>query len=110
MKYLNRVKDFVFLGGRRLNVAFSDGYSAEIDLSPVVMAARGPLVESLKDPAFFRRAFLDEGTLAWPNGYDISSDVLRYYCERGKVVSDEEMHSYFEEQSASVLKEEPKSK
>jgi hypothetical protein len=33
--------------------------------------------------------------LSWPNGYDICSDVLRYYCELGRVATDEELEKYF---------------
>jgi len=110
MKYLNRVKDFKLLGNYCVRVSFRDGYTAELDLSPLFTNRRGPLLEPFHDPAYFQKAFLDEGTLAWPNGYDICSDVLRFYCERGRVTSREEMDAYFtEETPVTVLKEEKKS-
>jgi hypothetical protein len=28
------------------------------------------MVEPLKDPAYFRRAFVEDGVQTWPNGYD----------------------------------------
>ena len=35
-----------------------------------------PVFEPLKDPAFFRRFFLEGGTVVWPNGADLDPDVL----------------------------------
>jgi hypothetical protein len=63
------------LGGFRLRLRFSDSTEGERDFSDIV-AEGGPMVEPLKDPAFFARAFLEYGTLAWPNGYDIDSIAL----------------------------------
>ena len=109
MKYLNKVKAFSLPGGYRVRVTFRDGHTGEVDLWPRFANPRGPLTEPFGDPAFLRRAFLDEGTLAWPNGYDICSDVLRFYCEQGRVTTDEEMNAYFtEETAASVLHDKPK--
>src|SRR3954468_2372214 len=108
MKYLNRLKELTFLDGYRLRVTFRDDYTSEIDLSPLFANPKGPLTEAFRDPSFFQRAFLDEGTLACANGYDICSDVLRYYCEQGRVTSKEEMNAYFtEDVRTSALREEP---
>lgn len=109
MKYLNRLKSFALAGGYRVRLTFRDDYTGEADLWPLFANPRGPLTESFRDPAFFQRAFLDEGTLAWPNGYDLCSDVLRYYCEQGRVTSDEEMNAYFlESTTASAMHDKPK--
>jgi hypothetical protein len=111
MKYLNRIKGFNLLRDYCIRLTFADDYSAELDLRPLFANPRGPLTEPFRDMNFFRRVFLDEGTLAWPNGYDISTDVLRYYCEQGRVTSDQEMHAYFAEEPApSVLRDQPRPK
>ncbi len=41
--------------------------------------ARGPIVEPLRDPAYFLRVALDPvaGTVVWPNGADFAPDFLR---------------------------------
>ena len=60
-------------GELRILVAFNDGVEATIDFSPWLS---GPVFESLKDPAYFQRFFLDGGTVAWPNGADIAPETL----------------------------------
>jgi len=63
------------LGGHRLRLRFSDGTEGERDFTDIV-AEDGPMVEPLRDPEFFSRVFLEYGTLAWPNGFDIDSIAL----------------------------------
>jgi len=109
MKYLNRLKNFSLVGGYRVRLTFRDGYTGEVDLWPLFANPQGPLTEPFGDAAFFQKAFLDEGTLAWPNGYDICSDVLRYYCEQGRVTSKDELDSYFiQAEFAPALHDKPK--
>jgi hypothetical protein len=63
------------LGGFRLRLHFSNGAIGERDFSDIV-GEGGPMVEPLRDPAFFARVFLEYGTLAWPNGFDLDSIAL----------------------------------
>jgi len=109
MKYLNKVTSIELVGGYRIRVTFRDGYMSEVDLWPLFSNPRGPLTEPFRDPLFFAQAFLERGTLTWPNGCDICSDVLRYYCEQGRVTTKEEMNAYFAEPVAdAVLHDRPK--
>lgn len=57
--------------GFKLELQFSDGSAGTLDCSGIV-AEEGPMVEPLRDPAFFARAFLEYGAPTWPNGYDIA--------------------------------------
>jgi hypothetical protein len=59
------------LEGFRVELRFSDGSGGILDCSGIV-AEEGPMVEPLRDPAFFARVFLEYGAPTWPNGYDIA--------------------------------------
>jgi hypothetical protein len=41
-----------------------------------VFQVRGPVFEPLRDVDYFKRFFLDAGTVAWPNGVDIAPETL----------------------------------
>ncbi len=57
------------LGGYRLTIEFSDDTTGERDFS-FIARETGPMLEPLKDPAYFRRVFVEDGVMTWPNGYD----------------------------------------
>ena len=104
----NKPHSFALLGGYRVRVTFRDGFSGEVDLRPIWARRRGPLDEPFQDPAFFAQAFLDHGVLTWPNSFDICPDVLRYYCELGRIPSREELKAHFDpEPVSSVLNDKP---
>ena len=60
---------FRFLGEHRLEIEFSDGTIGVRDFA-FVRDKTGPMAEPLKDPDYFARAFIEDGALTWPNGYD----------------------------------------
>ena len=70
-----KILKFEKLGGFRLRLVFSDGTIGELDFSDIV-AKGGPMVEPLRSRKFFARAFLQLGTLTWPNGFDLDSIAL----------------------------------
>ena len=111
MKNGNAIKGVRAIGSYRLRVVFQDGYIGEIDLWPLFENRRGPLTEPFQDPTFFAKAFVDLDAAAWPNGYDIDPDVLRYYCEIGQVCPREELTAAFEQPDLSpmTLNDKPKS-
>jgi hypothetical protein len=57
----------------RIHLAFNDGVESTIDFEPWL---DGPVFEPLREPAYFRRFFLEGGTIAWPNGADIAPETL----------------------------------
>ena len=97
MRFGNAIKMVNPVGKYRLRAVFQDGYIGEVDLAPLFEKPRGPLTEPFQDQAFFAKVFVDLDVAAWPNGYDICSDVLRYYCETGRVCSREELAAAFAE-------------
>jgi hypothetical protein len=68
------------LGGHRLRAAFSDGMAGDYDFSAIV-GGSGPMVEPLRDPAYFARVFLEDGAPTWPNGFDVAPSWLRRELE-----------------------------
>lgn len=77
---LTKVTEFKILDGYRISVRFNNGTFGTHDLSDLNFG-KGPASEPLKDPSYFRRAFLEFGALTWPNGFDISPEWLRREME-----------------------------
>jgi len=73
MSVLPNVVHAEYRGELKLHLVFSDGLAATIDFSSWLS---GAIFEPLKDPAYFRRFFLDGGTVAWPNGADVAPETL----------------------------------
>lgn len=61
------VRDFI------IATRFDDGTEKDIDISRWF---KGPVFKPLKDSKFFKRFFIEAGTLAWPNGVDIAPEAL----------------------------------
>ena len=47
-------------------------YTAQlrVALLAAITEEAGPMLEPLKDVDYFRRVFVEDGVLTWPNGYD----------------------------------------
>ena len=73
MSYLPSVTRAEYRGEYRIHLVFSDRTEGVVDCAPWL---RGPVFEPLKDVAYFKRFFLDGGTVAWPNGADIAPETL----------------------------------
>ena len=64
------------LAGFTVRVTFSDNSERVIDLESYLF---GPVFEPIRnDLPMFRRVFVDNGALTWPNGADIDTDTLYY--------------------------------
>lgn len=63
----------------QLQLDFSDGGCGVFD-GLVLLQRTGPLLEALRDPAYFRRAFIDAGALCWPNGLELSAARVHEQC------------------------------
>lgn len=68
-----RVSSVAALPNLMLQLKFVDGRRATFEVSPFV---HFPVFECLKDPAYFCRATVNHGTVAWPGGIDFDPDTL----------------------------------
>ena len=94
MKMNNVVKGVRALDEYRLRVTFTDGYVGTVDCRPMFALRDWLMVQKLRDERLFKQVAVEHGVVTFPTGYDICADVLRYYCERGQVCSQEELDEY----------------
>ncbi len=89
------LKSIRFNGDFRIAFTYDDGLVSELDFTSYADSPRGPVMEPLAEEQFFAQAFIDHGVVTWPNGFDICPDVLRFWCEQGRVCSQEETNAHF---------------
>lgn len=92
------------LGGYRLRVTFKDGFSGEIDLSPLI--GRGPIYEPLRDAGFFQRVKVSPewGVLEWADDLELSPGALRAWCEAGTFMDPDETDQWIQRHIAAPEK------
>lgn len=73
MNFLPCVIHAEYRGGCRIHLTFNDNTEKTVDFSDWL---EGPVFEPLKDPHYFRRFFLEGGTVVWPNGADVAPETL----------------------------------
>lgn len=71
---MNEVTKVEYRGEYVYHILFDDGLQGEIDFS--VYLSREAIFEPLKDRAFFSRATVEGGAIAWPNGADIAPETI----------------------------------
>ena len=96
------LREICVAGGHLLAVAYEDGVAATLDFSEYLASHSGPIVEPLRDQEIFATARLDHGAVTWSTGFDICPDVLRFWCQQGRVCPDRETDAHFESQQLSA--------
>jgi hypothetical protein len=97
MSEVNKITAARVLSDHVIELQFADGYMGRLDLAPALW---GQVFAPLKDLASFQQFRLEDDTIRWPNDADFCPDVLRYWCETGRVRSQEETDAYFAERLA----------
>jgi Protein of unknown function (DUF2442) len=73
MNYLPQVIKAKRVRGFIIATRFDDGSEKHVDVSQWF---KGPVFKPLRDSNFFKKFFIEAGTLAWPNGVDIAPEAL----------------------------------
>lgn len=74
MNVLPSVIRATYDGGFRIRLTFSDSLHGVVDFKDWL--EDGPVFEPLQDPVYFRKFFVDGGTVVWPNGADVAPEAL----------------------------------
>ena len=72
-------------GERALDLTFSDGSHGRWTADAII-ARDTVLTRPLADPAWFARAFIEAGALAWPNGLEFSAHSLHARLDEAGVL------------------------
>jgi hypothetical protein len=75
-----KVSKIEAIDGYKVRVRFTDDSVGEYDFS-TMLTETGPMIEPLRDGAYFRRVFLEFGALTWPNGFDVAPEWLYHEIE-----------------------------
>lgn len=68
------VKTLQVLEDHVLQVVFDDDLTGTVAFTETRFDK--PIFAPLKDPAFFRQAYIDHGAVTWPNGADLAPDAM----------------------------------
>lgn len=67
----------------RLFLTFANGEERIFDVTPYLKN----FFSELKDPEYFKEVFVENGSIAWPNGQDLAYDMLYYQSSLSTVHS-----------------------
>lgn len=70
-----KITGLAVAGNQTLDLNFSDGSAARWNARDI-LARNTIMTQPLTDPAYFARAFIESGALAWPNGLEFSGEAL----------------------------------
>ena len=73
MTFLPSVVRAQYRGAHRIHLLFNDGTEGTVSFRRWL---KGPVFAPLHDLDYFRRFFVDGGTVTWPNGADIAPETL----------------------------------
>ena len=78
-----KVLNIRHVGDWKLELEFSDQTHGLFDVASYLANRQGPLLDALREPNYFKRAFVDAGAVCWPNGLELSAARLRELVKSG---------------------------
>jgi hypothetical protein len=90
-----RLVNMRYNGDGLYSFLYEDGLRAELDFNGFPGAPWTEFTECFRSENFLSKAYLDHGVMTWPNSYDICPDVLRFWCEQGRITTQAETNSHF---------------
>ncbi len=75
-----KVKDFTLI------CYFGTGEIIKYDMSDIKKET-GPMAQPLKKKSYFAKVFIESGVPTWPNGYDVSPELIYKEGKRIKEVA-----------------------
>ena len=78
-----KVLNIRHVGDWKLELEFSDQTNGLFDVASYLANRQGPLLDALREPNYFKRAFVDAGAVCWPNGLELSAARLRELVKSG---------------------------
>ena len=82
---MNTVTHVLARTGSRLSLTFADGFTAEVDLSPLL--TKGIALQVATPELFAQVTTEPGGGIAWPNGFDLCPEFLRELAEKRQVAA-----------------------
>jgi hypothetical protein len=70
-----RVKKSEYIKDYKIKLLFSDGVTKIVDFEPILNSER-KLLAPLLDLKYFKKFYVDEITICWPNELDFAPEVL----------------------------------
>ena len=77
-----KLLDVKTIAPHQLELTFSDHSLGLFNGANYLASRQGPLLENLRDPAYFARCCIDAGALCWPNGLELSASRLHELAGR----------------------------
>jgi hypothetical protein len=59
-----------------LTVRFIDGTQGEVEMANVLASDSPGVFAVLRDPAFFRQVYVNDGAVTWPGDLDLAPDAM----------------------------------
>lgn len=98
---LEEVTSIQPIEGYRVAVKFADGFTGNVDLSPLLDCG-GEIFQPWRDLDFFRRVTVNDfGAPEWPGELDLSPGSLRAWCEAGRFMDYDETDLWIEQHSGT---------